>query len=295
MKDKIVFMLFSVTPLNIKNKMYSLLLSEWQSLDFFTIITTVVYIVVTIAILYMIGNDAGWWSFIRRKVYSWLNIHVDDEQDRHPERYDKLGTDFDKTMARQRIVNVLKELNCFYENAGNGWINFIYQGASFNVNVDDESYLLSIAFLNWYNVPIDDLRRMSCMQKAVNSVNSRLYGSTVFYCIDNKTRTVEVHDRMSCILPNSSEEDCLWVQSILHSLFLTSHEVVKAYTEECSKLGVPVKGRRGYGDSMAEENDFEDEDEDDDEDDEDDDFDGFGDDDEEKDDEDDEDVEHDKK
>lgn len=266
--------------------MYSLLLSEWQSLDFFMIITTVVYIVITIAILYMIGNDAGWWSFIRRKVYSWLNIHVDNKQDGHPERYDKLGTDFDKTMARQRIVNVLKELNCFYENAGNGWINFIYQGASFNVNVDDESYLLSIAFLNWYNVPIDDLRRMSCMQKAVNSVNSRPYGSTVFYWIDKDSEILEVNDRMSCILPPSSDEDRVWIESILNSLFITSHEVVQAYTEECARLGVPVEGNKGDGDSMADDEGFFDDDDDDDD---------FDDDDDDGEENDDFDVEHNKK
>lgn len=134
-------------------------------------------------------------------------------------------------------LQILRRLNCQYqEDKEHGSIYFQYQGGHFITFANNQNFV-NIGFLNWRELPLDDLDAVATMQRAVNHVNNTACYATAFYSIDTDEGTMTVNAKCSGILTEAIPQIDDYYQALLQSLFTTARFVDSTYEEERIKEG----------------------------------------------------------
>lgn len=89
-------------------------------------------------------------------------------------------------MNNQVLVRaILGDLNCQYDENEDGTLFFIYQGERFWLTASEQSAWIRIIDMQWYDCSLDKLEEISCMQKAINTANSK-QSCTAVYLINKE-------------------------------------------------------------------------------------------------------------
>lgn len=142
--------------------------------------------------------------------------------------------------APQLAAAILKDLNCHTEKDEEGNLAFDYQGAHFDLFCDDESAFITVAYLWWEVIPLDKLENVSCMQKAVNAINTTLGKVATFYVIDTDNNRMMVGSKYGGLLIPQIPQVKDYFEALLNDLFRSARSVLNRYVTECNKQGVSV-------------------------------------------------------
>lgn len=149
-----------------------------------------------------------------------------------------MDNEFDGMTTQEMAEAILRKLNCQVEKEDDGTMSFVYQGATFNLFSESDSPFMTIAFLWWESVSLDNLENVSCMQKAVNSTNATVGRVTTFYVIDNDSNRMLIGSKYGAILVPQVPMPMKYMEALLADLFQSSRIVESRYIDECKKAGI---------------------------------------------------------
>jgi hypothetical protein len=132
------------------------------------------------------------------------------------------------------IKHILTQLNCKFESGDDDFYNFVYQGENFCVHCDKDTYWVRIFDLQWFECPLDELDKVSFMQKAINSSNAKNL-STACYYIDTDNKRFRVYSKCDFLLNAKFPAPVQYFEAWLIQLFRLKHDVVVRYDAEMAK------------------------------------------------------------
>lgn len=134
--------------------------------------------------------------------------------------------------AWELTKQILVRMNCqFHANEDDKQVVFQYQGANF-VSYTISDWMMSIGFLGWKEISLDDLDAVATMQRVINQVNSSVAFATPFYIIDNNENSMLVSAKCPIVLIHNIPHIDDYYAMALKSLFDIAHTVDAKYQEE---------------------------------------------------------------
>ena len=114
------------------------------------------------------------------------------------------------------VKAILKDLNCKYEESDDH-IDFLfsYQGENFVARAPDkDNPRVRLFDLDWCRCPLSNLEEMSCMQKVINTVNTRQMCSAIYY-INKEAKEMVVYSKADfhlwCDMPHPDDYMRMWL------------------------------------------------------------------------------------
>lgn len=135
------------------------------------------------------------------------------------------------------MKRLLEKLNCQYKENEDGSLFFQYQGEHFWMQSSNDSAWVRVIDLQWYDCSLDQLEEMSCMQKAINSINSGQICSAV-YSIDKDENKMEVYSKYDFVMTSAIPSADQLLASVLANFFRLKQAVVTEFEKEKQRIGV---------------------------------------------------------
>lgn len=135
------------------------------------------------------------------------------------------------------IRAILGDLSCQYDENEDGTIFFVYQGERFWVSASENSVWIRIIDMRWYDCSLDKLEEMSCMQKAINTANSR-QACTALYAISKEDNEMIVYSKCDIIIASTFPAPDQYFAAWLANFFRLKQEVVIEFEKEKQKIGL---------------------------------------------------------
>jgi len=132
------------------------------------------------------------------------------------------------------IKSILTQLNCQYQDGEDDDFWFTFQGENFNVTYDKESSWIRIVDMQWFDCPLEELEKISYMQKAINLCNSRQC-CTACYFVDTDKGTFRVYSKCDILISADFPAPEQYFHTWLMQLFRLKHDIVLQYDKERTK------------------------------------------------------------
>jgi hypothetical protein len=183
----------------------------------------------------------------------YIFLYIRNDRDKADREMDQLmkADNTQETEAKSMIENtnsgktnpelmkeILTKLNCGQIQVADdehAW--FTYQGEHFCVQSTSENYWVRIYDVQWFDCPLDDLDKISCMQKAINYCNAR-QACTACYSIDTDKNQFQVYSKCDFLLSYDFPSPETYFEAWLNMLFRLKHEIVLQFDAEKMKQGV---------------------------------------------------------
>lgn len=133
--------------------------------------------------------------------------------------------------------HLLANLNCQCKENDDGTLYFRFQGESFWLQTQKDSAWVRIVDLPWYDCSLDELEKMSCMQKAINKVNGSQL-CTAVYSIEKDEGKMEVYSKYDFGITSQIHDVEQFLTSILTSFFNLKRDVVTEFEKAKQLMGV---------------------------------------------------------
>lgn len=173
-------------------------------------------------------------TMIRDWVRKWKERKREKQQAYLPAAQSAQHDNVDTPTLMKRL---LEKLNCQYKEDDDGSLFFQYQGEHFWLQTSKESAWVRVIDLQWYDCSLDQLEEMSCMQKAINSINSGQICSAV-YSIDKDEDKMIVYSKydfvMASVIPSADQ----LLAAVLANFFRLKQAVVTEFEKEKQRIGV---------------------------------------------------------
>lgn len=147
------------------------------------------------------------------------------------------GHNYDGMNNAVLIRAILGDLSCQYDENEDGTIFFVYQGERFWVSASENSVWIRIIDMRWYDCSLDKLEEMSCMQKAINTANSR-QACTALYAISKEDNEMIAYSKCDLIITSDFPAPDQYFAAWLANFFRLKQEVVIEFEKEKQKIGL---------------------------------------------------------
>ena len=135
-----------------------------------------------------------------------------------------------KFNPESEVLSVLRELNCTPESFSYDDyvdIRFNYQGENLIIRLQEDFRIAKIIDPCWYQFNKSDIDKYAETQKAINELNKRYIGTSLFYSTDDKTNDVYVYSIDRFLISNDSEETKHGIKIAISSFFSVHHDFHK--------------------------------------------------------------------
>lgn len=134
---------------------------------------------------------------------------------------------------KDRLIDILNNLNLQYELREDGLIYVSYQGEWFRFIYKEGRYMVHIQDSQWYEAPLDDIDNLSILHRSVNECNIVGYNRLV-YTYYQEVNKVAIHTlREILVNPQISDLDH-YVRITLDDM-LRSHHLFYNIMEDCRR------------------------------------------------------------
>lgn len=167
-------------------------------------------------------------------IKDWIKSRRESKMEKQRE---ETQSEFGNIDTPTLIRLLLAKLNCQCQENDDGTLFFRYQGESFWLQATKDSAWVRIVDMQWYECSLDELEKMSCMQKAINTVNGSLT-CTAVYSIEKDEGKMEVYSKYDFAITSQISDVEQLLTAILASFFHLKHEVVTEFEKAKQIMGV---------------------------------------------------------
>lgn len=162
---------------------------------------------------------------------------VRPKRDLYKEARDEMNSNpYANQKTRSLLIDTLQEIGGTIRGIDeeSGRIHYEYQGHSFLLDSVDDCLFINVWDPCWYDIPLDDIDRLSLMRRVINLANQN-ESCSLFYTMDTEDGVAKIHSKKHLVFVSSLYGPDKYLQSVFADFFHVERRFVTEL-EKASEL-----------------------------------------------------------